>query len=82
MKRKGIYYPQYSYGIIRILSSMTYSDIIEYNIVGDTKTPLLRYIPFISKIKSGEKNYTELPVHELSVFLHIQSLKSIEKYFP
>ena len=32
---------------------MIYSDIIEYNIVGDTKTPLLRCIPFISKVKSG-----------------------------
>ena len=35
-------------------SVMIYSDIIEYNIVGDTKTPLLRCIPFISKVKSGD----------------------------
>ena len=33
---------------------MIYSDIIEYNIVGDTKTPLLRCIPFFSKVKSGD----------------------------
>ena len=33
---------------------MVYSDIIEYSIVGDTKTPLLRCIYFISKIKNGD----------------------------
>ena len=51
MKRKRPHYPQYSYDIIRIHSLIIYSDIIEYNIVGDTKTPLLRCIPFISKVK-------------------------------
>ena len=54
MKGKGPYYPQYSYDIIRIHSLMIYSGITEYNIVGDTKTPLLRCIPFISKVKSGD----------------------------
>ena len=33
---------------------MTYSDFIDYNIVGDTKTPLLRCILFISKVKNGD----------------------------
>ena len=33
---------------------MNYSDIIEYNIVDDTKTPFLRCFPFISKVKYGE----------------------------
>ena len=54
MKGKGSHYPQYSYDNIRIHSLMIYSDIIECNIVGDTKTPLLRCIPFISKVKSGD----------------------------
>ena len=54
MKGKGPYYPQYSYVIIRIHSLMIYSDIIEYKIVGDTKTPSLRCIPFISKVKNGD----------------------------
>ena len=54
MKRKGPHYPQYSYDIIRIHSLMIYSDIIEYNIVGDTKTPLMCCIPFISKVKNGD----------------------------
>ena len=32
---------------------MIYSDLEEYNIVGDTKAPLLRCFPFISKLKGG-----------------------------
>ena len=36
MKRKGPQYPLYSYDIIRMHSLMIYSDIIEYNIKGDT----------------------------------------------
>ena len=33
---------------------MIYSDFIEQSIVGDTKTPLLRCISFISKVKNGD----------------------------
>ena len=33
---------------------MMYTDLIEYNIVGDTKASLLRCFPFISKLKSGD----------------------------
>ena len=33
---------------------MIYTDLIEYNIVGDTKAPLLRCFPFFSKLKSGD----------------------------
>ena len=38
---------------------MTYSDIIEYKTVGDTKILLLHCIPFVSKIKSGDIISTE-----------------------
>ena len=33
---------------------MIYTDIVEYNIVGDTKAPLLRCFPFIYKLKPGD----------------------------
>ncbi len=33
---------------------MIYSDLVEYSIVGDTKVPLLRCFPFISKLKGGD----------------------------
>ena len=58
MKEKCPHYPQYSYDIIRIHSLMRYSDIIEYNIISDTKIPLMRCIPFISKEKGRYMNST------------------------
>ena len=42
MKGKGPHEPQFAYDIVRILSLMIYSDLVEYSIVGDTKVPLLR----------------------------------------
>ena len=54
MKGKGPHEPEFAYDIVRIHSLMIYSDLVEYNIVGDTKAPLLRCFPFISKLKGGE----------------------------
>ena len=54
MKRKGSHEPQFAYDIVRIHSLMIYSDLVEYSIVGDTKAPLLRFFPFISKLKGGD----------------------------
>ena len=54
MKRKGPHEPQFAYNIDRIRSLMIYSDLKEYSIVGDTKAPLLRCFPFISKLKGGD----------------------------
>ena len=46
--------PEFAYDIVRIHSLMIYSDLVEYNIVGDTKAPLLRCFHFISKLKRGD----------------------------
>ena len=54
MKGKGPHEPQFAYDIVRIHSLMFYSDLVEYSIVGDTKAPLLRCFPFISKLKGGD----------------------------
>ena len=51
---KGPHETEFAYDIVRILSLMIYSDLVEYNIVGDTKAPLLRCFPFISKLKGGD----------------------------
>ena len=51
---KGPHEPEYAYDIVRIHSLMIYSDLVEYNIVGDTKDPLLRCFLFISKLKGGD----------------------------
>ena len=50
---KGPHKPEFAYDTVRIHSLMIYTDLIEYTIVGDTKTPLLRWSSFISKLKSG-----------------------------
>ena len=54
MKGKGPHEPQIAYDIVRIHSLMIYSDLVEYNFVGDTKAPLLRCFPCISKLKGGD----------------------------
>ena len=54
MRGKGPHSPMFAYDIVRIHLLMIYTDIVEYNIVGDTKAPLLRCFPFISKLKSGD----------------------------
>ena len=54
LRGKGPHKPESAYDIVRIHSLMIYTDLIEYNIVGDTKAPLLRCFPFISKLKAGD----------------------------
>ena len=50
---EGPHEPEFAYEIVRIHSLIIYSDLIECNIVGDIKAPVLRYFPFISKLKGG-----------------------------
>ena len=54
LRGKGPHKQEFAYDIVRIHSLMTYFDLIAYNIVGDTKAPLLRCFPFISKPKAGD----------------------------
>ena len=54
MKGKGPHEPQFANDIVRIHSLMICSYLVEYDIVGDTKAPLLRCFPFISKLKGGD----------------------------
>ena len=58
LREKGSQKPELAYDIVRIHSLMIYTDLIEYKIVGDTKAPLLRCFPFISKLNSGYSNTT------------------------
>ena len=80
MKGKGPHYPQNSYDTIRIHSLMIYSDIIKYNIVGDTKNPLLRCIPFVSKVKSGDIISTGQYINYQS-FTNLQFKKLLKNCF-
>ena len=54
MTGKGPHEPEFAYDIVCIHSLMIYSDVVEYNIVGDTKAALLRCFPFISQLKGGD----------------------------
>ena len=54
MSGAGPQFPRFPYDIVQIHTFMIYSDIVEYNIVFDTKAALLRCIPFISKVKNGD----------------------------
>ena len=54
MRGKGPHEPKFAYDFVRIHSLMIYIDIVEYNIAGDTKEPLLRCFPLIFKLKSGD----------------------------
>ena len=51
---KGPHEPKFAYDNVRIHSLMIYSDKVEYNMVGDIKSSLLRCFPFISKLKGGD----------------------------
>ena len=52
---KGPHGPEFAHDIVRMHLLIIYTDLVEYNIVGDTKAPLLRCFPFIPKLK-GEDN--------------------------
>ena len=59
---------------------MIYSDIIDYIIVGDTKTPLLRCIPFISKVKNGDIISTRQYIN-CQYFTNLQPKKLLKNSF-
>ena len=44
---RGPHGPEFAYDIVRIHALMIYTDMIEYNIFGDTKAPMLRCFLFI-----------------------------------
>ena len=52
LRSNEIHKPEFAYDIIRIHSLMIYTVLSEYNIVGDTKAPLLRY--FFSQLKARD----------------------------
>ena len=54
LRGKRTHKPEFAYDIVRIHSLMIDTHLIECKIIGDTKAPLLRCFPFISKLKSGD----------------------------
>ena len=54
LRREGPHKPDFSYVLVRIHFFMIYWDLFEYNLVGDTKDPLLRCFLFVAKLKAGD----------------------------
>ena len=54
LRGKGPQKPEFAYDIVLIHSLMIYTELNEYNIIGDTKAALLRCFLFISKLKAGD----------------------------
>ena len=54
LRGRGPHKPEFADNIVRIHSLTIYTDLLEYNIVGDTKTPLLCCFLSISKLKAGD----------------------------
>ena len=54
LRGKGPHKPEFAYDIVHTHSLMIYTLMIEFNIVGHTKTPLLRCFSFISKLKARD----------------------------
>ena len=71
MKGKGPHEPQFAYDIVRIHSLMIYSDLVEYNLVADTKALLLRCFLFISRVM-GEDIITTGQYMNYQTFSKIQ----------
>ena len=71
LRRKGPHKPEFAYDIIRIHFLMIHTDLIEYNIIGDTKTPLLCCFGFISKLKAVD-NITTGQYMNYQIFSNLQ----------
>ena len=80
LRGKGFHKPEFAYDIIRIHSLMIYTELIEYNIVSDTKAPLLHCFLFISKLKSGDIITTGQYVN-YQTFSNLQFRPLLKNYF-
>ena len=70
MQGLGPHKPKFAYDIVRIHSLMIYTDIVEYNVVGETKAPsFLRCFPFNPKIESVRCHYYRTKYEFSSVLL-------------
>ena len=52
-REEGPHKLEFAYDIVRIQSLIKYTDLIEYNMAGDTNAPLLRCFLYIWKLKVG-----------------------------
>ena len=80
LRGKGSHKPEFAYYIVRIHSLMIYTDLIEYNTVGDTKAPLLRCFFLISELKARDIINTERYIN-YQTFSILLIISLLEKFF-
>ena len=70
LRVKGLHTPEVAHDIVRIHSLMIYTDLIEYNIVGDTKAPMFRCFPFfqISRLATLQLLYFTWTIKPLVIY--------------
>ena len=80
IRGKGLHKATFACDIVRIHSLLVYTDVVEYNVVGDTKALLLRCFPFLSNLKSGEIKTTEQYMN-YKTFSNLQFRRSLKNSF-
>ena len=80
LRGKGPHKPDFAYDIVHKQSLMLYTDLIEHNIVGDTKAPLLRCFPFISKLRAGDIIYIGQYM-KYQTFSNLQFTRLLKMFF-
>ena len=80
MSGAGPQFPKFPYDIFRIHTLMIYSDIVEYNSVGDTKAAL--YDAFCLYQKLRMEISSQRTINELSKFSKLKNKKNSEKHIP
>ena len=71
MIANGPHQREFAYDIVRIHLLTIYSNLVVNNIVGETKTPLLRCFPFISMLKGGNITTT-------GQYMHYQTFSNLQ----
>ena len=79
-RRRRPHIPEFGYDVFRLHSLMINTDVTEYNIVSDTKMPLLRWFPVISKIKTGD-NITTGHYMNYKTFSNLEFRSLLKKSF-
>ena len=79
LRGKGPHEPEFAFDIVRIHSSIIYTDLIEYNIVGDTLVSMLDCFFYFEA--QGWRHYNYWTVHELSDILKTAIQTTAQKIF-
>ena len=80
VRKKGPHKPEFAYDTVRIHSLMIYTDLIQYNIVGDTKVQLLSCFLFFSKLKARD-NINTGQYMNYQTFSNLQFRPLLEFFF-